>query len=585
MILDSKRFMFNFFEILICFFSLYIGIDASSIKNSYIAIGRSEINNIDSPIDCTKVITDVHEIVNEGNKRRGLYLIEHPVKQTSIGKHCFVPFVGDETTYQHVLDSPSVLSIENNEEIDLSFIPATDNIDILDEMNNTAPLQRDSLNISTGTDVNVYVVDTGCFLRHSLYSGRSSLFYNHYPEDEQTVEFIQGDSDSDGHGTMCAGISVGSSGYGVAPNATLKCARVFNNEGVGTSAGVIAAFSNIEDEQRDNYNDEAAVINLSLSVGLSTIIEIAVQDLADSGHVIVAAAGNSGEDACTRSPGRIGGDGVNNGVIVVGSTDQNMLRPSYFSNFGNCVDIWAPGEDIVGASRDGGFTSMGGTSFSAPHVTGAIASLLAKHGFSKRKALDELFSLAIEGSMDFSNQLDENGATISYSTSPNRRLYISEEGGTTPEPTVSPNVSNSPSVYEHSLRASTDDRSILIICELTIKVSDVVIPLHSITSSVARIGKYGKTRHAAYAVDTVPHSPIDQNCFVSEAIGRKGFFEAIFYWDMALFNTTSFSIEYESKFNKTREIDISIDGVYINKRGVTSNGKTIWENLDSQKFP
>jgi subtilisin family serine protease len=118
-----------------------------------------------------------------------------------------------------------------------------------------------------------------------------------------------------------------------------------------------------------------AIANLSLGGGASTALDNAVKASADSGVFYSIAAGNSNTNACTSSPARAG---THDGVMTTAATDSNDEEAS-FSNFGPCVDIWAPGVGILSTRRGGGTTTLSGTSMAAPHVGGTGALYLSSH--------------------------------------------------------------------------------------------------------------------------------------------------------------------------------------------------------------
>jgi subtilisin family serine protease len=116
-----------------------------------------------------------------------------------------------------------------------------------------------------------------------------------------------------------------------------------------------------------------AAANLSLGGGASTALDSAVKALANSGVPVAVAAGNSGANACNSSPARAG---THDGVITVAATDS-ADRETSWSNYGSCVDIWAPGASILSTRRGGGTTTMSGTSMASPHTAGAGALYLS----------------------------------------------------------------------------------------------------------------------------------------------------------------------------------------------------------------
>ena len=212
------------------------------------------------------------------------------------------------------------------------------------------------------TNVNVYVIDTGVGNHADLN------LVGH-------VNFAGGkNTDCHGHGTHVAGTVAASDNtsdvVGVAPGAPVTGVKVLGCSGRGSNSGVIAGVDWVTANAV-----KPAVANMSLGGGASTALDNAVKNSAASGVFYALAAGNEGTDACTRSPARAG---TTNGVLTVAATDSNDSEPSW-SNYGNCVDIWAPGVSILSTKRNGGTTTMSGTSMASPHGAGGGALYLSNN--------------------------------------------------------------------------------------------------------------------------------------------------------------------------------------------------------------
>jgi len=209
----------------------------------------------------------------------------------------------------------------------------------------------------TGEGVRAYVVDTGIRATHTDLGGRVSQGFT-------AISDGRGTSDCNGHGTHVAG-TIGGRTYGVAKRVTLVPVRVLDCNGSGTTSGVIAGVTWITTNAA-----LPAVANMSLGGPSNQALDDAVNASIAKGITYVVAAGNEGRDACNVSPARIPA------AITVGAADRYDNRAS-FSNFGACVDIFAPGDLIKSTyhTGDSATATMSGTSMAAPHVAGVVALL------------------------------------------------------------------------------------------------------------------------------------------------------------------------------------------------------------------
>lgn len=210
---------------------------------------------------------------------------------------------------------------------------------------------------SASNTVNVYVVDSGVRVSHSEFQGRATGAYS--------PSGLTPGQDCHGHGTHVAGLIAGRT-YGVTKNARIYDVRVLDCNGSGSTSAVILGLDWISRNGR-----KPGVVNLSLGSSYSQAVNDAVTSLTERGITVVVAAGNEATDACTKSPSSA------ESAITVGSSNQYDRRSS-FSNYGGCVNIYAPGEGIQSASASSDTSSvvMSGTSMASPIVAGVAASIL-----------------------------------------------------------------------------------------------------------------------------------------------------------------------------------------------------------------
>ena len=217
----------------------------------------------------------------------------------------------------------------------------------------------DDLN-NSGSSIPIYIVDSGLYAEHSEFSGRVAPGVT-------TISDGYGTWDCNGHGTHVSGIAAGTN-FGIAKSANLIPVRVLGCNGSGTYSGVIAGLDWIA---ANHPAGVPGVVNMSLSGPASSTLDSAVNNLISRGLTVVVAAGNAAADACSYSPARVAG------AITVAATAIDDTRANY-SNYGSCIDVFAPGSSITSAWINGitGSAVASGTSMSSPHVAGAIARFL-----------------------------------------------------------------------------------------------------------------------------------------------------------------------------------------------------------------
>jgi subtilisin family serine protease len=184
--------------------------------------------------------------------------------------------------------------------------------------------------------------------------------------------------DDNGHGTHVAG-TIGGLTYGVAKSVKIVPVKVLAADGFGSLSGVIAGINWAVADSR--FLNSRKVLNLSLGAGYSLALNEAVQAaVVGAGIPVVVAAGNDNVDACTQSPAGV------LSAITVGATESSDGKASY-SNYGSCVDIWAPGSSIISLWNDGGIEILDGTSMAAPHVAGVAARILSSRTCTNRRLM------------------------------------------------------------------------------------------------------------------------------------------------------------------------------------------------------
>ena len=279
-------------------------------------------------------------------------------------------------------------------------------LDRIDEA--TLPLDNTYLYHASGEGVRVYVIDTGIRTTHGEFGARAGVGYDALGGDGQ---------DCHGHGTHVAG-TIGGATYGVAKDATLHAVRVLNCSGSGTTSGVIAGVDWVT-----GNHQEPAVANMSLGGGASSALDNAVNNSINAGVTYAIAAGNSNANACNYSPARVAA------ALTTGASTQSDARAS-FSNYGSCLDLFAPGASITSAwsTSDGATNTISGTSMAAPHVAGVAALYLETHSTATPAAVAQAL---VSGAT--ANQLTAIG-----SGSPNRLLYSLLDGNGEPPPPPPP---------------------------------------------------------------------------------------------------------------------------------------------------
>lgn len=269
--------------------------------------------------------------------------------------------------------------------------------------------------INDGAGIRIYIVDTGVDAAHPEFGGRVIDGFDAFGQNlDQT--------DCNGHGTHVAGIAAGSI-FGVSKKATIVPVRVMDCNGVGNTTTLTAGIDWI----LANHSGGVGIVNMSIGGNKDAEVDAATFRLVSAGLVVVAAAGNSNQDACNFSPAGA------QGVVAVAGVDRNQQKAS-FSNWGTCVDASAPGVRVNSANVDAYNISkqMSGTSQAAPFVAGAIATYLS--GDSAMTARQAEFLL---------NELAQDGV-VRVQAEPEEPVEPTPEPVVQPEP-VAPEPEPSPS--------------------------------------------------------------------------------------------------------------------------------------------
>ena len=266
-----------------------------------------------------------------------------------------------EAEAERLAADPDVAYVEQNQVVqatDTQADPPSWGLDRIDQR--SLPLDASYTYPNAGAGVHAYIIDTGIWLSHEEFSGRLAAGFS------SVVPIVGDGTDCNGHGTHVAG-TVGGTDYGVAKEVTLVPVQVLNCLGSGTTAGVIQGIDWVTENAQ-----KPAVANMSLGGTNSDALDEAVAASIASGVTYAVAAGNDNGDACASSPA------AEPTAITVAASAADDARAE-FSNFGECVDIFAPGVDIESAYLLGLTQSLSGTSMASPHVAGAAAIYLSAH--------------------------------------------------------------------------------------------------------------------------------------------------------------------------------------------------------------
>lgn len=273
---------------------------------------------------------------------------------------------GDFQGYAAVMDKALVAKIEQMPEVEWVEEDGVVTVNCNTQKGATWGLTRTSETVlnpdglysyaSDGTGVTVFVIDTGIYIEHTEFGGRATWGTN--TVDTKTT-------DGNGHGTHCAG-TIGGTTYGMAKRANLVAVKVLSDSGSGSTQSVIDGIS-----WSVNNKKGPSLGSMSLGGGKSATLNSAVSNAVNAGLIMVVAAGNDNRDACNYSPAS------SPEAITVAASDNKDTKAS-FSNYGTCVELFAPGVAITSAWIGGpsSINTISGTSMACPHVAGQVAKFL-----------------------------------------------------------------------------------------------------------------------------------------------------------------------------------------------------------------
>ncbi|MGW2327386.1 S8 family peptidase [Streptomyces sp. NPDC001700] len=296
----------------------------------------------------------------------------------------------DEAQARRLAADPGVASVTRDAEVSLRATATTQpyppswGLDRIDQPAGAALDGAYTAPSGGGRGTTIYVIDSGVRTSHRDFGGRARSGWD-FVDDDPVAQ------DGNGHGTHVAATAAGAQ-YGVAKKADVVAVRVLDDRGEGTSAEVLAGLDWVLRHAR-----KPSVVNLSLGSAIAGPVpewDEAIRAGARAGLTFTIAAGNAGRSAGAYSPGRVPE------AITVGATDRADRR-SPFSNYGPAVDLFAPGDRIVSASRasDTAAATLSGTSMAAPHVAGAAALYLAAHRSATPARVSAALTAAAEGAV------------------------------------------------------------------------------------------------------------------------------------------------------------------------------------------
>ncbi|KAB5584869.1 serine protease [Coniochaeta sp. 2T2.1] len=354
------------------------------IPNSYLVVYNSSFGAEAIAAHQTKWTAKI-ATANIGKRSLDGRSLSTKVNKIQIGTWNAMSLEADDSTMNKIFDADEVKYIEINAKVKLNAVNTQQQATSgLARLSHAEAGQSGYVFDSTaGAGITAFVVDTGIRTSHSEFGGRATFGAN----------FVNDvDTDENGHGSHVAG-TIGGKTFGVAKNVKLVAVKVLDADGAGSNAGVLAGMNFVVSNVTAAGLSGKAVMNMSLGGSRSRAINEAINALTSAGVVPVVAAGNENQDTANTSPGSAPG------AITVGAIDQLTDRRASFSNFGNLVDIFAPGVAVqsVGIVSDTSTATLSGTSMASPHVAGLAAYLMALEGLNNVDAVGERIRQLAQG--------------------------------------------------------------------------------------------------------------------------------------------------------------------------------------------
>ncbi|PKY06329.1 cerevisin precursor [Aspergillus campestris IBT 28561] len=405
-------------------------INAKEVPDSYIVVFKKHVDSMSASAHQSWV-QDIHDSQTSRLelKKRSLFGLDDDLFS---GLKSTFDIAGSLMGYTGHFHADVIEQVRRHPDVD--YIEKDSEVHTLD-VENGAPWglarisHRDSLSFGSfnkylyaeegGEGVDAYTIDTGINVDHADFGGRATW--------GKTIPTGDEDEDGNGHGTHCSGTIAGKK-YGVAKKANIFAVKVLRSSGSGTMSDVVqgvewaanAHLKRVEEAKKGKAKGfKGSVANMSLGGGKSQALDAAVNAAVDAGMHFAVAAGNDNADACNYSPAS-----AENAVTVGASTLQD--ERAYFSNYGKCTDIFAPGLNILSTwiGSKHAVNTISGTSMASPHIAGLLAyfvslqpskdSAFAVAELTPEKLKKDMISIATEGALtdipeDTPNLLAWNG--------------------------------------------------------------------------------------------------------------------------------------------------------------------------------